>query len=40
MFRPDHTRMANVAHFMCELTTDADTWSRWRGGMPVLADDG
>ncbi len=38
LFRPDHTRMANVAHFMCELTTDPDTWTRWRHAMPVLAD--
>jgi uncharacterized protein YbjT (DUF2867 family) len=38
LFRPDHTRMANVAHFMGELTTDPDTWTRWRYAMPVLAD--
>lgn len=38
LFRPDHTRMANVAHFMCELTTDPDTWTQWRYAMPVLAD--
>jgi hypothetical protein len=30
--------MANVAHFMGELTTDPDTWTRWRYAMPVLAD--
>jgi hypothetical protein len=38
LFRPDHTRMANVAHFMCELATDRDTWTQWRYAMPVLAD--
>ena len=38
LFRPDHTRMANVAHCMCELTTDPDTWIRWRYAMPALAD--
>jgi hypothetical protein len=36
--RPDHTTMANVGHFMCELTTDARTWQRWRGTMPVITD--
>lgn len=38
LFRPDHTRMANVAHFMCELATDRDTWTQRRYAMPVLAD--
>lgn len=38
LFHPDHTRMANVAHFMCELVTDDATWQRWRGRMPVLVD--
>jgi nucleoside-diphosphate-sugar epimerase len=38
LFRPDHTRMANVAHFMCELTTDTQAWQRRRGGMPVIVD--
>lgn len=30
LFRPDTTRMANVAHFMTELATDEGTWQRWR----------
>ncbi len=38
LFRPDTTRMANVAHFMTELATDEATWQRWRGRMPVIAD--
>lgn len=38
LFRPDHTRMANVAHFMCELVSDPDTWARWQGRMPVITD--
>lgn len=38
LFRPDHTRMANVAHFMCELVTDDATWQRWRSRMPVVVD--
>lgn len=35
---PDHTTMANVAHFMCELATDPRTWHEWRGMMPVITD--
>jgi nucleoside-diphosphate-sugar epimerase len=38
IFTPDRTRMANVAHFMCELATDETTWQRWRGQMPVVVD--
>lgn len=36
--KPDHTRMANVAHFMCDLVVDEGTWQRWRGRMPVIVD--
>jgi hypothetical protein len=36
LFKPDHTRMSNIAHFMCGLTTDDDLWGRWRGRMPVI----
>lgn len=36
IFRPDSTNMANVAHFMCELVTDAETWDNWRGKLPVI----
>lgn len=38
VFTPAHTRMANVAHFMRDLTTDATTWDRWQGGLPVIVD--
>lgn len=38
IIRPDHTRMANVAHFMCQLATDEPTWQRWQGRMPVIVD--
>jgi nucleoside-diphosphate-sugar epimerase len=38
LFRPDHTRMANVAHFMAEMVTDDATWQRWRSRMPVVVD--
>jgi len=38
LFKPDSTRMSEVAHFMCELATDDETWQRWRGRMPVIVD--
>ncbi len=38
LFAPDHTSMANVAHFMCELATDPSTWETWRGLMPVITN--
>lgn len=38
LMRPDHTTMANVGHFMCELATSAGTWHEWRGRMPVITD--
>ncbi len=38
LFRPRETRMANVAHFMCELATDDRTWEQWRGKLPVIVD--
>lgn len=39
LFRPDRTRMANVARFMAELVQDEATWLRWRGKMPVIVDE-
>ncbi len=38
LFKPDSTNMANVAHFMCELVTDSETWERWRGQLPVIVN--
>jgi len=38
LFRPRQTRMANVAHFMCELVTNEVAWDRWRGKLPVIVD--
>lgn len=38
IFRPLETNMANVAHFICELTCNDDTWTRWRGQMPVIVN--
>jgi len=39
LFRPDKTRMANVARFMAELASDEAAWRRWRGKMPVIVDE-
>ena len=36
LFRPDSTNMANVAHFMCELVTNAEPWNDWKGKLPVI----
>ncbi len=38
LFRPDTTRMANVAHFMCELVTTPEVWDTWSGRLPVIVD--
>jgi hypothetical protein len=38
LFRPRETRMANVAHFMCDLVTDERIWEQWRGKLPVILD--
>jgi hypothetical protein len=36
--RSGETNMANVAHFMCELATDAEAWAAWRGKLPVIVN--
>ncbi len=38
LFKPDTTRMANVAHFLCELATNPQTWAAWQGRLPVITD--
>lgn len=38
LFKAGSTRMANVAHFMCELATDDASWHRWAGRLPVIVD--
>jgi hypothetical protein len=40
LFAPDSTRMANVAHFMCELATNPKTWDDWKGKLPVIINAG
>jgi nucleoside-diphosphate-sugar epimerase len=39
LFAPAKTAMANVAHFMCVLVTDATAWRDWMGGMPVIVNE-
>ena len=36
IFDPGSTSRINVAHFMAELMTDTETWTRWKGQMPVI----
>lgn len=38
IFSPGTTRMDNVAHFICELVTDPETWAAWRSKLPVIVD--
>lgn len=38
VFSPGQTNMANIAHFMCELATNAETWAKWKGKLPVIVN--
>ena len=38
LFAPGSTSMANVAHVMCELVTNARTWADWRSKLPVIVN--
>lgn len=38
LFAPGSTNMANVAHFMCELLTNAKAWDEWKGKLPVVVN--
>ncbi|GGY11643.1 hypothetical protein GCM10007160_43200 [Litchfieldella qijiaojingensis] len=40
IFNAGKTSRINVAHFMADLITDDDTWSRWKGRMPVIYNKG
>ncbi|MFC3282660.1 NAD(P)-dependent oxidoreductase [Litchfieldella rifensis] len=40
IFNAGKTSRINVAHFMANLITDDETWSRWKGRMPVIYDKG
>ena len=39
IFDAGTTSRINVGHFMATLITDADTWNRWQGQMPVIYND-
>lgn len=39
LFSPGCTNMANVAHVMCELVTNASLWSQWKYQLPVVVND-
>jgi len=36
LFNPGKTSRINVGHFMADLMTDKDLWTRWKGQMPVI----
>lgn len=36
LFGGGTTTRANVAHFMCNLIIDQETWDKWSGKMPVI----
>ena len=38
IFDAGTTSRVNVAHFMADLMTDPEVWSRWKGQMPVIYD--
>jgi nucleoside-diphosphate-sugar epimerase len=38
LFAPGSSNMANVAHLMCELVTNAKTWDDWKGRLPVIVN--
>lgn len=38
LFKPQPTTKANIAHFMCELATNENTWQKWRFKLPIIVD--
>ncbi len=40
IFNPGKTSRINVGHFMAELISNDDTWSKWKGQMPVIYNKG
>lgn len=40
IFNAGKTSRVNVAHFMAALVTEDDTWSKWKGQMPVIYNKG
>mmetsp|Transcript_11362 Transcript_11362/g.14170 ORF Transcript_11362/g.14170 Transcript_11362/m.14170 type:complete len:247 (+) Transcript_11362:123-863(+) len=39
LFDAKQTTKANIAHFMCELVTNPETWKAWEGQMPVIVNE-
>jgi len=40
LFAPGQTNRSNVAHFMCELVTDAGKWALWKAKLPAIVNAG
>ena len=40
IFNAGKTSRINVAHFIVQLITDTGTWSKWKGRMPVIYNNG
>ncbi|BCR05048.1 hypothetical protein DESUT3_21170 [Desulfuromonas versatilis] len=40
IFNAGSTSRINVAHFMADLITDDEIWSKWKGQMPVIYNKG
>lgn len=40
IFNAGKTSRINVAHFMAALIAEGDTWSKWKGKMPVVHNKG
>ncbi len=36
LLAPGRTNMTNVAHFMCELVTNPESWAEWKSRLPVI----
>ncbi|MBT4397934.1 MAG: NAD(P)-dependent oxidoreductase, partial [Bacteroidetes bacterium] len=37
IFDKSKTSRTNVAHFMADLITDDEVWTKWKGQMPVIS---
>jgi len=40
LFHPDESNMANIAHFMCELAVNPNTFDEWKGKLPEIINCG
>lgn len=39
IFNAEKTQISNVGHFICELATNYETWTKWEGQMPVIVNE-